>query len=252
MRRGDRVLALGLVLVAGCGGSAEDAATSRVPTPLDLSTTGTIRGVVRLVGDPPAGTTIRMTSAADCAAQHPEADVPAGDVLVKDGLVANAFVYIKDGLGDRVFTVPSEPVVIHNKGCLYVPRVTGVRVGQAVRFTNEDPLLHNIHGSPQASPSWNFSLSRRGADRVIHVGKPEAMVPVRCDVHPWMKGFLGVVDHPYFQTTDASGEFSLAAVPPGAYVLGVWHERLGTRNVPVTVSPRGTAEVAIAFGASPN
>jgi len=245
------IIGLGFAALFGCG-SGEETVAPRTPTPLDLTATGTIHGVVRLVGDPPAGSTVRMSSAADCASQHPEDAVPVGDVLVHEGRVENAFVYIKEGLGERVFAVPTEPVVIDNKGCLYAPRVVGAQVGQAVRFVNEDPLLHNIHGTPAVATSWNFSLPRRGVDKEIHVSKPEVMIPLRCDVHPWMKGFLGVVDHPYHRLTDPSGEFTLTTVPAGTYQLEVWHERLGTRVVPVTVAAQGTAEVAVAFGASAN
>src|SRR5262245_1557701 len=251
MSRVSVTIALGFAALFGCR-SGEETVAPRTPTPLDLTATGTIHGVVRLVGDPPAGSTVRMSSAADCASQHPEDAVPVGDVLVHEGRVENAFVYIKEGLGERVFAVPTEPVVIDNKGCLYAPRVVGAQVGQAVRFVNEDPLLHNIHGTPAVATSWNFSLPRRGVDKEIHVSKPEVMIPLRCDVHPWMKGFLGVVDHPYHRLTDPSGEFTLTTVPAGTYQLEVWHERLGTRVVPVTVAAQGTAEVAVAFGASAN
>jgi hypothetical protein len=68
------------------------------------------------------------------------------------------------------------------------------------------------------------------------------MVSVRCDLHPWMQGWLGVLDHPYFAVTDAEGRFTLRDVPPGDYTLAVWHERLGTGTSRVTVAPKGTAE----------
>lgn len=249
MRRLAPSSVLCLVVLVGCGGG-DDRPAARTPTPIDPATVGTIHGVVRLVGNPPPGSTVRMTSAVECASQHPESDVPAGDVLVHEGLVENAFVYIKEGLGDRVFAVPGDPVEIDNKACLYVPRVVGAQVGQPIRFLNGDPVLHNVHGSPRAGGSWNFSLSRRGADRVIHLAASEVMIPVRCDVHPWMKGFIGLVDHPYHRVTGPSGEFTLTGVPAGVYQLGVWHERLGTLVVPITVTAGATAEAPVVFGAS--
>ena len=127
--------------------------------------------------------------------------MPAGDVLVKDGRVENAFVYVKDGLGDRVFAAPAEPVTIDQRGCLYHPRVTGAVTCQEIVFLNSDPLLHNVHGTPHDSRAWNFSMGVQGSRRSIRVDKPEVAVEVRCDVHPWMRAYIGVVDHPYFAVT---------------------------------------------------
>ena len=148
----------------------------------------------------------------------------------KDGKVENAFVYVKDGLGDRAFAVPTEPVVIDQKGCLYVPHVAGAQVGQPVEFTNSDALLHNVHGSPKDSSGWNVALPRQGAERTIEVDHPEVMISVRCDLHPWMQGWLGVVDHPYFGVSGAGRPGDAAGRPGRDYVVGVWHERFGTRE----------------------
>src|SRR5262245_3985081 len=165
--RSPRLWLVVLVLVAGCGGEGSAPPAVRQATPLDHATTGTIAGEVRLEGATPAMGEIRFGGAAECAAPHPGGVVPTGDVLVHDGLVENAFVYLKAGLGERVFAVPSTPLVIDQVGCLYRPRVAGAQVGQAILFTNDDPVLHNVHGSPSASRPWNVSLARRGARREI-------------------------------------------------------------------------------------
>ena len=236
-RRGLAVLVL--AVLASCGGE-EGPPPAREPTPLDESTTGTITGEVRFSGPVPAMGTINFGSFRECSAQH-DGPVPTGDVLVHEGTVENAFVWIVKGLEDRVFAVPTEPVVIDQKGCLYVPHVAGAQVGQPIRFVNSDRTLHNVHGKPKVASDWNIALARQGADRTIHVDEAEVAISVRCDLHPWMQGWLGVVDHPYFAVTGADGRFTLPAVPPGEYTLAVWHERFGRQEQTVSLEPSGSA-----------
>lgn len=238
---------IALIVLAACGGGSEPA---RKPvTPLDRSTTGTITGTVRLAGPAPAMQTLQMAS--ECRTEH-QGPVPAGDVLVHDGLVENAFVWVKDGLGDRGFEVPTAGVTIDQKGCLYHPRVTGARVGQPIVFQNSDSVLHNVHGAPTVATAWNFTMSVKGSQRTLKLDKPEVMVSVRCDVHPWMQGWIGVVDHPYFSVTGTDGRFALRDVPPGEYTVAVWHERFGTREEKVSLAAKGTQDVAFSFGSGGN
>lgn len=246
----NRTVALVSVLLAAvvaCGGGDTPAPT-RQATPLDASTTGTITVGVRVDGTVPAMETLRMGSFAECTSQHQGA-VPVGDMLVQDGNVQNAFVYIKDGLGDRVFATPTEKVVIDQKGCLYAPRVAGAMVDQPIEFLNSDSTLHNVHGMPKLSSPWNVALPRQGSERTIAVTKPEVMISVRCDLHPWMQGWLGVLDHPYFGVTPADGKVTLSNVPPGEYTIGVWHERFGTKEQKVTLAAKGSESTTVTLAA---
>ncbi len=238
------VLLLGL---SACGGSDDrSATTNRAATPLDPATTGTITGTVRFDGTPPTMNTLPLAAWPACSTGT-TGPVYAGDALVKNGLVQNAFVYIEDGLGDRVFAVPEQKVRIDQLGCQYVPRVTGAQVGQPIDFLNSDATLHNVHGSPTANSGWNFMLPVKGAERVVRVDKPEVMIAVRCDLHPWMRGYLGVLPHPYFAVTGPDGRFTLAGVPPGTYTVAVWHERFGTRDASVSLPAQGTQDVTLTF-----
>lgn len=247
MRRSWAGALAGLALLAACSGDAPPA--RRTPTPLDHATTGTIAGDVRVDGPVPPITEVVFGSFGECASQH-QGPVPTGDVLVHDGKLENAFVYVKTGLGDRVFAIPDVPVEVDQAGCLYRPRVVGAQVGQTIRFVNGDALLHNVHGTPKASAAWNVSLSRQGATRDVRVDHEEVPVSVRCDLHPWMQGWLAIVDHPYFAVTGADGAFALPDVPPGDYTVAVWHERFGTQESRVTVTPRGTAETRFVLAAA--
>jgi len=236
------------VALAACGGD-EGTRQARQPTPIDPATTGTVEVAVRFEGTPPAMKPLNMSSVAECAAAHPT-PVLAGDALVVDGKVENAFVWITAGLGDLVFAVPTTPVVIDQVGCLYVPRVVGAQVGQPVEFRNSDAMLHNVRGRPEHSSGWNVSLARQGSERTLRVEKPEVAISLRCDVHPWMQGWLGVVDHPFFGVTGPDGRVTLRGVPAGTYTVGVWHERFGTRDATASVTAGGSAQVAVAFSAA--
>jgi plastocyanin len=202
---------------------------------------------VRFLGTPPAPRTIPVTSDSTCAAAHPDGLV-VRDVHGVDGGVAEAFVAITSGLEDRVFAAPTTPVVIDQRGCRYEPRVAGVQVGQPIVFRSSDDTLHNVHGEPKASARWNFGLAHRNAERTLTLTAPELMVPVRCDVHPWMRLDLGVVDHPYFAVTGDDGGFRLRGVPPGRHTITVWHGMLGRAERSVTLDPNGTATVDVTLG----
>lgn len=232
------------LFLAACGGESV-CDRPRTPTPLDPGTTGTIAGTVAFAGTPPAMRPVQMN--AECRALHAE-PVLAGDALVADGRVENVFVWVKEGLGDRVFAVPRDPVVIDQKGCLYRPRVAGAQTCQPIEFRNSDAFLHNVRGAPRASSGWNFGMSLQGSTRTVRLEKPEIMVATRCDVHPWMVAYLGVLAHPFFAVTGPDGRFALPGVPAGDYVVAAWHERFGTREARASVRPGATAEVGFSYG----
>lgn len=235
------VLLVAVALALGCERGHEPVVVaSPAPSPLDTAEAGTIAGTVRFAGTAPEPVVVNVATDPTCARLHPDG-LRQSAVETADGGLAHVFVYIKSGLGERVFAVPSAPVVIDQRGCAYAPHVAGVRAGQAIEFVNGDDTLHNVHGMPHASPAWNFGMAFQGARRTLTIAHPEVMVAIRCDVHPWMRAYLGVVDHPYFAVTAASGAFRMAGVPPGTYVLAAWHERLGAQERTVVLPARGVA-----------
>jgi hypothetical protein len=235
-----RRLALALCLLAGCdGASTSDLDPVVVPTPIDAATTGAVRGVCRWTGPVPPAPRLPVAANPECAALH---SGPVSDdvVLVADGKLANVFVYVKEGLEKHVFAWPKEPLAIANARCVYVPRVAGAQVNQPIRFTNDDPADHNIHGF-SSQGDFNFMLRGRGAYSDIKLRRPEVMLRVKCDLHPWMIGWIGVLPHPFFKVTGTDGAFELAGLPAGDYVIGAWHEKYGEQTSRVTVSAKGTA-----------
>ena len=236
-----------LVALASCSKSGSEAPRSQAAvTPVDPATAGSIQVQVGYNGTAPAAKTINMSGTAACAALH-TGPVEEQTVQVANGRLANAVVYIKSGLGNRAFAAPSAPVVIDQKGCLYDPRVVAVMVGQPLQFRNSDQEAHNVHGRPKEVDSWNFLMSRPNSTRDVTFDKPEVGIPVSCDVHPWMRAYVSVFDNPYFAITPSDGTVTLKSVPPGDYVVAVWHETLGTLVKPVTVAPSGSAAVQITY-----
>ena len=241
------VLASG-VLAAACGGGSQESAAPPPPVenPVDPATAGAVAGRVTFAGTPPALPAVRMDSDPNCAAQGgPSADESV--VAGADGALRNVFVYVKDGLGNLRFPVASTPIVLDQKGCRYVPHVLGAQVGQTVEIVNSDPTLHNIHAIPMVNREFNTGQPLPGMKHVHRFSAREVMVPFKCDVHPWMRAYIGVLDHPFFAVTGADGSFQLTGLPPGTYTVEAWHETLGTQTQDVTIGAKETGSVAFAF-----
>lgn len=242
-------IAMAVSLLVSCSNSESGPPKSRRPvTPIDLSTAGSIEVRVAYGGPLPTPRVINMSGTPACAALHPD-PVVERSLVVTDGRLADAVVYITSGFGDRVFAPPTEAVVIDQKGCLYEPHVAAVMVGQPLRFRNSDQEAHNVHGRPKQVDAWNFLMSRPNSTRDVSFDTPEVGIPVSCDVHPWMRAYVSVFDNPCFAVTPADGTVTLRPVPPGDYVVAVWHEGLGTLVHPVSVSARGMASVQFAYQA---
>lgn len=201
---------------------------------------------MKYVGTLPPPQRIPVTSDPTCAAAHPDG-LFVSDVSGKDGGLADVFIFISGGLEDRVFAIPETPVVIDQRGCSYAPKIAGVRAGQPIVFRSSDDTLHNVHGEPKQSARWNFGLPRQGSERRMTIDAPEVLVPVRCDVHPWMRLDLGVVAHPYFAITAEDGSFRIDGIPEGTYTVAAVHPKLGRRDAPIIVAPNTVSPATIAF-----
>ncbi len=236
--------------VTACGGGQpqpEDSATAppvadEPPPPLPGE--GVITGKITFEGTAPKMQVIRMTSDPLCMTEGATSEVLI--VGPGNGLV-NAFVYVKDGLGDRTFQAPKTPVVLDQEGCRYTPHVFGVQTGQPVRIVNSDPTLHNVNARAKVNAEFNLSQPKAGVENIKVFDKPEIMVPVRCDVHGWMNAYGGVVPHPFFAVTNEDGTFEIKGLPEGTYTLEAWHERLGTQTTQVTSDGKSPVTATFTF-----
>lgn len=221
---------------------AEGAPAGPVTT-VDPATAATITGKVAFEGEKPKPRQIRMDAEASCAALHKE-PVYAEEVVVNDNnTLQYVFVYVKEGLGDKVFETPKEPAILDQKGCVYHPHVFGVQANQPVKILNSDPTTHNIHPVPANNREWNTSMSPGGAPLERTFPREEVMIPVKCNVHPWMKSYIGVLKHPFFSVTGKDGTFEIKGLPPGEYTIEAWHEKLGTVTQKVTVAAKESKTV---------
>jgi len=240
------------VFAAACGGGSQETAAPPPPVenPVDPATAGSVAGKVTFEGAAPKLSPLRMDSDPNCAQQS--ATAPDESVVVGgDGALQNVFVYVKDGLGSLRFPVPSTAVVLDQKGCRYVPHVLGAQVGQRVEVLNSDPTLHNVHAVPMANREFNTGQPIPGMKHIHQFTAREVMVPFKCDVHPWMRAYVGVLDHPFFAVTGADGSFELKGLPPGTYTIEAWHETLGTQTQMVTIGAKETGTVAFSFKSTP-
>ena len=238
------------ILAAACGGGNNEQAAAPpdapATSPVDAATAGNVSGRVTFAGTAPKPAVIRMESDPNCV-QQGAATTDEGVVVGEGGALQNTFVYVKDGLGDLRFPIPSNTVVLDQKGCRYTPHVLGVQVGQSVEVLNSDPTLHNVHAVPASNQEFNTGQPLPGMKHQHRFSTREVMVPFKCDVHPWMRAYVGVLDHPYFAVTGADGSFELKGLPPGTYTIEAWHETLGTQTQTVTIAAQETGNVAFEF-----
>ncbi len=256
-------ITLSLAIASACGGPGTNkgaeppgnaAATAAGPY---SGPTGTVSGVVSFDGTPPAPRKIDTSADPVCGQKNP--NLTTDDTIVKDGKLANVFVYIKDGtvdgggkkVGDYTWTAPTTPVQLDQNGCHYAPHVLGIMVNQKLSVTNSDQTQHNVHPTPKVNPEWNQTQAVGAAPIEKTFARPEQLIPVKCNQHPWMKAYIGVMRTPFFAVSSTDGTFKISGVPAGTYTVVAWREggANGTeKEMKVTVPANGDGKADFAFG----
>ena len=240
MKLGNLAVVGGAVLVTSLGGITGAAAQT--------GGRGTIRGHVRLVGELPGNPVIRMTRDPMCARINAGKRVIQETVMAAlNGSMANVFFQLEGSFPDT--PVPTEPVTIDQRGCVYTPRVVGVRLGQILQVRNSDDLLHNVHGLSGRGQGFNVAQPLAGMVNKFPLKQEETMLKLTCDVHTWMRAYIGIVKHPYFAVTPTSGTFEIAGVPAGTHTIQAWHEQYGPLKKTVVVKPGGVTTADFSFSA---
>src|SRR5262245_11245732 len=231
------VLAMMLVAAAAaCSSSTPSAPPAPAGRAVDSSTAATIVASVTFEGDPPKPEMVRIDGDPKCVTENGTAERPAEDIVLGEGKnLQNVFVYVKDSFSDYAFPLPQEPVLLDQLKCRFAPRVIGIRTGQPLAIRNSDPLLHNVRADGKVNRPFNMGHPIQGTTFNRTFTTSEVMVPFKCDVHGWMRAWVGVMDHPFFGVSGANGRVTLAGLPPGTYTVEAWHEKLGTKSQQVTI-----------------
>jgi hypothetical protein len=206
----------------------------------------TIRGTVKLTGTPPEMKALKREADPFCGRtkmNDEEVVVGAG------GALKNVLVRITKGVTGK-YDPPATPAYIDQSECMYRPRVQGIMAGQPLLIRNSDQTLHNVHTYRGASTIFNQAEIPGMAPITKKFNEPADVIKFKCDVHPWMTGYVGVLDHPFFAVTGEDGTFNIPNVPAGSYTVEAWQERLGSKSVDVTVAAGKPGAADFSFAAN--
>jgi len=205
---------------------------------------GSIAGNVKFTGKAPE---MRAVNTPDpfCARQP----IKEEEVMVgPGGGLKNVIVRVVKGAAGT-YDAPSTPATIDQNGCMYRPRAQVVMAGQTIQIRNSDQTLHNVHTYRGASTMFNQAQIPGMAPLTKTLTEAGQIIKFKCDVHPWMTGYVAVATNPFFAVSGADGNFTIDKLPAGTYTVEAWHERLGTRTADVTVTEGQPAKLQLEFAA---
>jgi hypothetical protein len=176
--------------------------------------------------------------------QMPEEEI----TVSKDGHLKNVLVRISKGMTGN-YDPPMTNATLDQSECMYRPRVQGIMAGQSLLIRNSDQTLHNVHSYKGASTIFNQAQVPGLPPMAKKFSEVGDIIKFKCDVHPWMTGYVAIMNHPFFAVTGDDGTFSIPKVPAGKYTLEAWHERLGVKTAEISVTTDKPSETTFSFTA---
>lgn len=230
---------LPLLACFGCGSTPNrtTAVAALREAHLDPTLTAKISGRVLFNGAAPRPVKLDLSANPTCERQHLR-PVYSEKILVKNGGLQNALVYVQNGLPAIHWTAPPTAVLLNQEGCVYQPHVLALMTGQTLEISNADPLNHNVHAEAEINTPFNVAQPPRAEKLFQRFQHQEIMMPVTCGVHSWMRAYVSVLEHPFFAVTDDTGNFTIEGLPPGTYQLEVVHEVYGRQQLAVVLAPK--------------
>lgn len=219
--------------------------------PYESTQLGALHGTILFAGQPPERFALGAVERAECK-QHAEVDQRSNVLVVNDGKLAGALVHLKSGYDKAAIPpAPSTIARLDQRGCMYVPRVLALQLGQKLVVANSDPTNHNVHARPKKNDEVNRNMGLGQPALEFAFEHAEKAVSFACDIHPWMAATVFIEEHPWFAVSDQDGAFRIRDVPPGEYVVEAVHESLGSISARVTVTAARSTGFTLTLRAKP-
>lgn len=210
---------------------------SQAYTVKPVSNGGTISGTVRFEGTPPKPRVITVTK--DKAVAR-DASRQVDVVVVNDGKLAEAIVYLKKVLAGKEWPELPDGGMVDQKGARFIPHSRVIHKGMKVPVKNSDPVMHNIHAYELIGRARRTIFNKgQIKNTTLNLGFDVKRVPyvkIECDAHNFMHEYLFVASSPYYSVSGKEGLFEITDVPPGNYTLVVWHPVLGIQETKIQVA----------------
>ena len=218
---------------------------------------GTVKGVVVYKGDVPKLPPVKVdTDPKHCLSKGP---IPNEDWVVNPKNQGIRWVVVwlqpadktaKMKIHPKLEPIKDKEVFIDQPCCRFEPRVLAMREGQILTVKNSAPVPHNVNYVGIRNPSGNYIIPPGGQYKIENLKADRLALPIKCDIHKWMKGNVRIYNHPYFAVTDENGAFTIKDAPAGTYRLISWQESVGwgqggADGVEVTIKGGATAEAKL-------
>lgn len=245
-------LAAVMIFATGCGkkpGSPSDAAPAATDTKTEAAApaagVGSIKGKVSFTGTAPVMPDLNRQSDPFCAKTKMKAE---SVVVNENGTLFNVAIRV---IGAEGGEAEAATVTVNQENCMYAPRVQATIFEKEVLIANSDPTLHNVHTYNGSKTIFNRAQPK-GVPPMKRTFKESNgnIIKFKCDVHPWMTGWLILNDSGFNAVTSETGEFEIKGVPAGTYTLSAFQETYGQKEIQVTVEADKVAEIEFSYDGS--